>query len=82
MSRSSDAYAPRAQASLAGVGWSPERAADVIGVTPDHVRHLCRSGQLIAMRERRRWFLDPGSVRSYVARRARIHSAREVGDGS
>lgn len=71
MARLSDAFAPTSKGQLAGVGWSPERAADVLGVTASHVRDLARAGELVAVRERRRWYLDPASVRSYLARQQR-----------
>lgn len=65
-------------------GWSPERAADVLGVTPDHVRLLCRRGQLAAVTERGLWFIDPDSVRQRVAARSLARSLAERkadGDG-
>lgn len=49
--------------------WSPEKAAEVLGVTPDHVRLLLRRGDLQGILERRRWYVDPDSVRRRVARK-------------
>lgn len=53
---------------LPGGSWGPDYAAEVIGCTPDHVRDLCRRGQLTAVRRYRRWYIAPDSVRAYVAR--------------
>jgi Helix-turn-helix domain len=58
--------------SLPSGAWSPEDAAAVIGCTPDHVRWLCREGRLVAALRARRWYVDPDSVRRYVARRAQV----------
>lgn len=55
--------------------WPPEKAAELLGVSPDHVRHLCREGSLTAVQERRRWWVSPASVRSYLARRTRERAA-------
>lgn len=71
MGRDSGALVRDGRAQLGGVGWPPERAAEVIGCSVDHVRALCRIGHLVAVRERRRWFIDPGSARSYLVRRQR-----------
>lgn len=49
--------------------WSPEQAAELLGCTPDHVRLLLRRGDLQGILERRRWYVDPDSVRRRVARR-------------
>lgn len=49
--------------------FTPEQAAALLGVTPDHVRLLCRRGELQGILDRRRWFVDPDSVRRRVARK-------------
>lgn len=55
--------------------WSPEKAAELLGCTPDHVRLLCRRGELQAIRERRRWYVEPNSVR----RRLQLRAQGELG---
>lgn len=57
--------------------WSPEEAARAIGCTPDHVRALCRSGALMAVHERRLWFIAPDSARRYMLRRQGYLTAKE-----
>lgn len=48
----------------------PAWAADVLGCTDQHVRDLCRRGELVAVRKGRRWYIDADSVRRRAGRRA------------
>lgn len=63
--------------STAPLGLSPDDAALIIGCTPDHVRLLCRMGQLTAVRVRQRWFVDPESARRYSREKARKQDAAD-----
>lgn len=42
---------------------STEQAADMLGVTPNRVRQLCRGGQLRARQVGKTWLVDAASVR-------------------
>lgn len=49
---------------------TPDQAALLLDVTADHVRHLLRLGTLAGWQDRRRWWVCPRSVRTYVHDRA------------
>ena len=44
-----------------------ERAAEILGVVPDHVRLLIRRGRIAATRFSNVWLVDAASVRAYLA---------------
>lgn len=49
---------------------TPDEAALILDVTPDHVRALLRAGQIEGWQERRRRWALKDSVRRYAAGRA------------
>jgi excisionase family DNA binding protein len=47
---------------------STKEAAEIIGVTRDHVTHLLRTGQLTGEKFVRDWMVDRVSVEDYAAK--------------
>lgn len=47
-------------------GWyTPEEAAELMQVSPSHIRLLCRRGLLVGRKERGRWWITKISARLY-----------------
>ncbi|WP_051163445.1 helix-turn-helix domain-containing protein [Nocardia brevicatena] len=44
-------------------------AATVLGLTPDRVRYLCRSGRLPAIRSQGRWWINAVELEAYAGAR-------------
>lgn len=47
---------------------TPGEAAELIGVTPHHVRHLARTGTIEARKFGHAWMVERTSVEAYAAR--------------
>lgn len=56
---------------------SPKQAAQQLGLTPDWVRGLCKSGKLVSVLTANGRLIDPASVDSYAHRPASMRKKKK-----